>query len=179
MSEETEKRLKLFLSYARADRAWAERLIHALEAAGAGFDIWWDALLEGGENFLPTTEAALNGADVVVVLWSETSVASHWVRDEATTGRDRRRLVPISIDGSLPPLGFRQFQVIDMAGWPGKADALLGRVISAVHGVAGSEAPAAPKRAGRADPARAKPARIDRRLLLAGGGLALAGGGFL
>ncbi|WP_328799187.1 TPR end-of-group domain-containing protein, partial [Sandarakinorhabdus rubra] len=31
----------------------------------------------------------------------------------------------------------------------------------------------------RADPARAKPARIDRRLLLAGGGLALAGGGFL
>jgi len=31
--------------------------------------------------------------------------------DEASVGRDEQRLVPISIDGSEPPLGFRQFQV--------------------------------------------------------------------
>jgi TolB-like protein/Tfp pilus assembly protein PilF len=167
--------LKLFLSYARADRAWAERLIHALNSsAPAAFDVWWDALLEGGENFLPATEAALTGADVVVVLWSATSVASHWVRDEATSGRDRRRLVPISIDGTQPPLGFRQFQVIDMAGWQGKADAPdIRKVISAIHAVAGMQQPAPATTAPRAPPGRT----LDRRLLLAGGSTVLAAAG--
>jgi TolB-like protein len=42
-------------------------------------------------------------------------VQSHWVRDEATRGRDRRILVPLSLDGSEPPLGFGQFQVVDLS----------------------------------------------------------------
>ncbi|MBX4389829.1 toll/interleukin-1 receptor domain-containing protein, partial [Mycobacterium tuberculosis] len=79
----------------------------------AGFIVWWDGLLEGGERFARITEEALERAKAVVVLWSAASTKSHWVHDEATVGRDRQRLVPISIDGSEPPLGFRQFQVID------------------------------------------------------------------
>src|SRR5262249_40441512 len=48
-----------------------------------------------------------------------TSIESHWVADEAAVGRDAGLLVPITPDGSTPPLGFRQFQVIDFAGWKG------------------------------------------------------------
>ncbi len=44
-------------------------------------------------------------------------VASHWVRDEAQRGRERGCLVPLSLDGTMAPLGFRQFQLLDIAGW--------------------------------------------------------------
>ena len=127
----------VFVSYSRGDQKRAMPVIAGLEKAG--FRVWWDGLLEGGDTFLPTTEAALEGADAVVVIWSKTSVASHWVRDEATVGRDRRRLVPLSLDGSEAPLGFRQFQLIDIAKWRGNPAAPeFQRVIRAVAGLAGS-----------------------------------------
>ena len=154
----------VFLSYARADQKRAKPIIAALEAAG--FRVWWDGLLEGGDTFLPTTEAALESADAVVVLWSKTSVDSHWVRDEATRGRDRGCLVPLSLDGSKPPLGFRQFQVIDLAKWRGRAGAPeLDRVVRAIAATAGGSAPVV---------APSAPAlRISRRAAI-GGGVALA-----
>ncbi|MEQ1494539.1 MAG: TIR domain-containing protein [Novosphingobium sp.] len=111
----------VFLSYARADQKRALPVIKAFEQAG--MRVWWDGLLEGGDTFLPTTEAALESADAVVVLWSRTSVESNWVRDEATRGRERGCLVPLSLDGSHAPLGFRQFQAINLSKWRGKADA--------------------------------------------------------
>lgn len=107
----------VFLSYSRGDLAAARPVIDLL--AGTGLDVWWDGRLEGGENFLKTTEAALEGADCVVVLWSATSVDSHWVRDEAQRGRERGCLVPLSLDGTMAPLGFRQFQLLDISGWNG------------------------------------------------------------
>ena len=40
---------------------------------------------------------ALQNADAVVVLWSEASIQSAWVQDEAAEGRDSGRLVPVII----------------------------------------------------------------------------------
>ena len=77
--EESQPPTRIFLSYARQDRARAEQVIDALEAAG--FDVWWDGLLDGGVAFATTTEDELEGADAVVVLWSKTSIVSHWVLD--------------------------------------------------------------------------------------------------
>ncbi len=147
----------LFLSYSREDLKRAQPLIAVLEAAG--YSVWWDGLLEGGVTFSKATEAALESAAAVVVLWSKTSVHSHWVHDEATRGRDRKCLVPISIDGSEPPLGFRQFQVIDFSKWRGKQgsqeiDSLL-RAISGVHGE-------------RASPTKTPKHGVDRRHIILG-----------
>jgi hypothetical protein len=91
----------IFLSYSRGDIDHARPVIALLDANG--FDVWWDGRLEGGENYLQTTEAALERADCVVVLWSATSIQSHWVRDEAQRGRERGCLVPLSIDGAMAP----------------------------------------------------------------------------
>lgn len=107
----------VFLSYARSDIDRARSVIALLESAG--FDVWWDGRLEGGENYLATTETALESADCVVVLWSQTSVASSWVRDEAQRGRERGCLVPLSLDGTIAPLGFRQVQLLDISDWQG------------------------------------------------------------
>ncbi len=139
----------VFVSYSRADQKRATPVIAALEKAGC--QVWWDGLLEGGDTYLPTTEAALEGADAVVVLWSRTSVDSHWVRDEATRGRDRRCLVPLSLDGAEPPLGFRQFQVIDCSKWRGKADAPeMQRALRAVLALGGRQTMPPPSSAPKA-----------------------------
>jgi TolB-like protein/Tfp pilus assembly protein PilF len=125
----------VFVSYSRADQKRAVPIIRLLESQG--FQVWWDGMLQGGERFERATDAALQRAKAVIVLWSQTSIISHWVHDEATQGRDRRCLVPLSIDGSQPPLGFRQFQVIDARPGKVKADsaemANMVRAVAALH----------------------------------------------
>ena len=131
---------RVFLSYDRDDRAHARPIAQALEKAG--HDVWWDQHISGGSQFTREIETALKASDVVVVLWSQRSVESLWVRDEAANGRDRGRLVPVSLDGTEPPLGFRQLQTVDFAGGRiGKhRRAALLTGIEAVMGAATAEA---------------------------------------
>lgn len=162
------RRATLFLSYARADRPLADRLAAALEQAG--FDIWWDALIEGGSAFTKKIGEALARADAVLVLWSRTSIESDWVCDEAATGRDRGRLVPLSIDDAHPPLGFRQYQAIKLDRWHGRVDA---PEIAAIKRGVATVCGAAPRHA-------APPPRVSRRRAIAVaavGGAAVVGGG--
>lgn len=121
----------IFLSYAREDRSCAERLARVLEEHG--HDVWWDRRLDGGEEFGAEIEAALDRSDVVLVAWSKESVKSRWVRDEAAAGGDTGRLVPVTIDGSRPPMGFRQFHTLDLTGW--KAAARDARTAEILHSV--------------------------------------------
>jgi TolB-like protein/tetratricopeptide (TPR) repeat protein len=140
----------VFLSYSRADQKDANLIIKALQQAG--YSVWWDGLLEGGERFANTTESALANAKAVVVLWSKTSIGSHWVHDEATRGRDSKKLVPLSLDGSDPPLGFGQFQCIDVSRSKSKPSSAeitkMLRAVAALHDAevspAISAAPASP-----------------------------------
>jgi TolB-like protein len=166
-SEET-PRATVFLSYSRADRDQAGVLAQALEAAG--LQVWWDTLIEGGAAFAKTIEAALVASDAVVVLWSQHSVASDWVLDEAAHGRDLKKLVPLSIDGTEPPLGFRQYQSIALEQAKGTiAPASMQAVLRAVLPLAGREA--LPR------PLAKLPTPVDasrRGLLVGGGALAVA-----
>jgi tetratricopeptide (TPR) repeat protein len=108
----------LFLSYSREDVGRVEPLAAALE--NHGHTVWWDRHISGGQGFADAIERELESAEVVVACWTESSIHSDWVRDEAAVGRDRGRLVPISLDGCQPPLGFRQYHTIDLSGWNGK-----------------------------------------------------------
>lgn len=110
----------VFLSYAREDMARVRPLAQALEAAG--HSVWWDQQIAGGQQFAQEIEQALDNANAVVVVWTEASCRSPWVRDEAASARDRDRLIPVCLDGCVPPLGFRQFQSIDLRGWTGRAN---------------------------------------------------------
>lgn len=155
----------VFLSYSRDDRPRVLPIIQALEAAG--FSVWWDGLLQPGERFADITAAALYQAKAVVVMWTPTSVNSHWVHDEATRGRDRRCLVPLSVDGATPPLGFGQFQTIDVSH--AKAgDPAMAQVVAAVAALHDHDGHAAPQPAVKM-PAAATP---NRRLVMVGAGAA-------
>ncbi len=170
--QSTAKRATLFLSYAHTDEPSARRLAKALDEAG--YNVWWDALIEGGTAYAKTINHALETADAIIVLWSAQSVESDWVRDEAALGRDRQRLVPLSLDRVKPPLGFRQIQFINFRSWRGRRDApefiALERAIAAAAGHCAPDRPI-PKK------------RISRRAALIGGGVAAAaaiyGGTFL
>ena len=121
----------IFLSYARDDEVFARTLARALESAG--HEVWWDRRIDSGEEFAAEIEAALERADVVLVAWSAHSVKSAWVRDEASAGRDDGRLLPVSIDGWRPPMGFRQYQTLELPGWKGGSrDARTAELLKAV-----------------------------------------------
>jgi len=100
----------VFLSYAREDASRTERLAALLEAAGCS--VWWDRNLTAGDRYSEETEAHLNEAKAVVVLWTRNSVTSNWVRDEAAVGRDAGKLLPLVFDGVEAPIGFRQIQAL-------------------------------------------------------------------
>ena len=155
----------VFLSYSRADQAQARVLAQELEEAG--LQVWWDTLIEGGAAFAKTIDAALAASDAVIVLWSANSIASDWVLDEAARGRDLKKLVPLSIDGTEPPLGFRQYQSIALPPSPDHVDAAaMQAVLRAVLPLAGREA--LPRTTAR--PLAATRINVSRRGLLIGGG---------
>jgi hypothetical protein len=103
----------VFLSYSQRDRRRAGPIIKALETAG--LSVWWDRRILGGTEFSKEIREALDSAATVVVLWSEHSVTSSWVLDEAARGRDKGKLVPATIDGTEPPLGFGQLHTVDLS----------------------------------------------------------------
>jgi adenylate cyclase len=110
---------RIFLSYARDDVEPARQLADCISQAG--HDVWWDRHLHGGSRFATEIDRALKDAEAVVVLWSKTSVESAWVQDEAAEGRDSGRLVPVTLGAVKPPLGFRQYQTIDLGSWNGSS----------------------------------------------------------
>jgi len=127
----------VFLSYDHEDAAFAAPIAAAIEQAG--HSVWWDRHIHGGAEYNSEIEGAVERADAVVVLWSERSVKSAWVRDEAAEGRDSGKLVPVLIDGVKPPMGFRQYQTVDLAAWKGgKQIPKLAELLHAIERVSGS-----------------------------------------
>jgi formylglycine-generating enzyme required for sulfatase activity len=106
----------IFLSYANDDLARIHPLVHFL--AQQGWSVWWDRTIPLGKQYDQVIDEALKAARCVVVVWSQASVASDWVREEAGEGKDKRILVPVMIDADIrPPLGFRLLQTALLLDW--------------------------------------------------------------
>lgn len=147
----------VFISYAREDRARAEQIARGLEAQG--YDVFWDNEIPPGQTWADYTEAKLTQSKVTVVLWTASSVASQWVREEARMGRDKGVLIPVMIDASQPPFGFGEVQAANLANWNGEADnPNWRRFIDAVMRVTQAEPrPVAPPPAPQPQPAPQQP----------------------
>jgi len=105
----------LFISYASEDRSYVVELVKEFESQG--FTVWWDYHIEPGTSFDRRIEEALDDSSCVVVVWSEYSINSDWVRAEAAEGLARNILLPILLDEVKPPLLFRQKQAISLVDW--------------------------------------------------------------
>jgi len=126
----------VFLSYSRDDTERVAPLADALREAGrvAGFAVWWDPMmLPGTTDFDQYLQERLDAAKCVVVVWSSTSVQSHYVKAEAEEGRARGILTPVLIDRVKLPLSFRFVQTADLSEWrPGRPHAEFDRLVTAI-----------------------------------------------
>jgi TPR repeat protein/uncharacterized membrane protein len=98
---------EVFISYSKNDRAIAQALADDLSASG--FDVWWDFQLYAGDDFHDMIRAEIAKAKAVVVIWSQTAVASKWVRGEAAEADDLGTLISTFAPGFDPrrvPLNF-------------------------------------------------------------------------
>lgn len=161
----------VFLSYDREDADKAQAIAGALEKAG--HEVWWDRHIRGGAEYSEEIEQALDDADAVIVLWSTASVKSAWVRDEAAAGRDSGRLVPVLVESIKPPMGFRQYQSVDLADWsPRRRSAQFDDLLKATQELSGAPRHDPVPAAVKAAPA-ARPGPDRKRLLAAIGAAAL------
>lgn len=108
---------EIFLSYARGDESRARLVAEALKRDG--LDVWWDRHIPPSETWADVIESAIDESSVVVVLWTEESVASQWVRKEARRGEGGGKLVPARLDDIEPPFEFDHIQAADLVGWEG------------------------------------------------------------
>jgi TolB-like protein len=167
----------IFLSYSREDRETARRFAEAFEREG--LSVWWDATLNPGEAFDEVTEKALDEAKAVVVLWSKHSVASRWVRAEATQAHESRTLVPVMIESCKRPIMFELTQTSDLSQWKGDPqDKAWQAYLAAVRRFVGKDgpdvAPPVARSAGRAK----LPAKRMGAIAIVVGALLVAGAGY-
>jgi TolB-like protein len=119
----------ILLSYNREDQAVARRFADASQREG--LKIWWNVTLRSGEAYDQVTEQALRDAHAVVVLWSKKSVASRWVRAEATLADRQRTRVPAMIEPCERPIMFELTQTADLCHWNGEPSDAAGRAFLA------------------------------------------------
>src|SRR5262249_37148153 len=95
----------VFVSYAKTDRSLASKLVAMLEAEG--WKVWWDTSLAIGDDFRNEIMTELGRARAVVVMWTDASIKSDWVRSEAGRAQADRKLIPVKLEHltykDLPP----------------------------------------------------------------------------
>jgi uncharacterized membrane protein YhaH (DUF805 family) len=141
----------IFISYAREDSERTAHVARSLEALG--YDVFWDFEIPPGENWSDYTQNKLAQSKIMIVLWSEQSTGSQWVREEARLGRDANKLIPVMLDHVSAPFGFGEVQSADLTSWTGHGDdAVWRRFVAALAARIGAPtgtpapAPASPPR---------------------------------
>jgi hypothetical protein len=107
---------KLFISYSRKDLAAALRLSGRL--ASAGYDVWFDQQLTGGQQWWDAILQAIRQADVFLFCLSTASLDSAACHQEYTYAQDlRRHILPVlvadGVDLRLLPEALQAIQVVD------------------------------------------------------------------
>lgn len=170
----------IFISYCSADHDLAQALARRLEEAG--YDVWWDYRLHGGVSFREAITAELNSSKAALVLWTNDSIASRFVIDEASMAADHNKLIPIrcrGLDANKLPLGFRGLHVIDLDNWANLIASLERLHVYPTRGSASGklEKPDAEgvKRANEVDKAATQGRRKNKRALSVAAGTGAAG----
>ncbi|UAB79075.1 TIR domain-containing protein [Erythrobacter sp. SCSIO 43205] len=104
--------MDIFISYSRRDRERVNFMAKALEAEG--YSVWWDRDLRAGEEFDNVIDKHIKQSKAIVVVWSNTSIKSNWVKEEAEDGVIDNKLVPVLIDDVVIPRGFRRIQAAEL-----------------------------------------------------------------
>lgn len=111
----------VFISYKKEDFREAQRVAEALRSDG--LSVWWDDHLTPRDAWDAELEREIAAAGAVVVLWTELSVKSDWVRTEAHYAAEHGKLVPVLLRNCAVPLAFSLRQTVNLTAWQGDAQA--------------------------------------------------------
>jgi hypothetical protein len=107
----------IFISYSSEERPRVLPLINALEKTG--WSVFWDRTIPAGKTWRQVIGDEIRTCRSVVVVWTERSITSEWVLEEAETGKRRQILIPVLLDEVEPPFGFGTIQAANLAAWDG------------------------------------------------------------
>lgn len=132
----------VFISYSRDNKARVADIAAAVTAAG--YEVWWDAELPPHRSYGDVITEKIGNAKAAIVVWSQASAQSEWVRAEADVARNQKKLVQTAIDDVMPPLPFNQIQVADLRDWNGDpGHSAWRKVLMSLEELCGREAVAA------------------------------------
>lgn len=91
----------VFLSYRRTDQPLAQKLVESLQSQGV--KVWWDQMIEGGEDWREAIVENLTSARALVILFSEECNTSKQLKKELSIadGLDKE-VIPVLIEDTKP-----------------------------------------------------------------------------
>jgi TolB-like protein/Tfp pilus assembly protein PilF len=96
---------EIFISYRRADEAFARLLHRALKAEGV--EAWYDALIGPGQEWRLATAKALEDSKIFVLLFSENAAQSSDIAKElAAATHEKKLVVPVRLQNIEPKGSF-------------------------------------------------------------------------
>lgn len=128
-----------FVSYAHEDKERVDVVVTHLKSRDV--DVWWDDLLEPGDDWGAMLLDKIRYAACFVVLWSEASVRADFVRAEAHAAHEalnKGRIVPVLLDHSAVcniPLPFNALQYVDLSEDGGQRRRQLAKLGKRVGGL--------------------------------------------
>ena len=91
----------IFISYRRSDQPMARALVAELEKRGV--KVWWDQMIEGGEDWRDAIVSGLQSATSLVILFSEECNDSKQLKKELAIADTLNKLViPVLIEDTQP-----------------------------------------------------------------------------
>jgi TolB-like protein len=96
---------EIFISYRRADEAWARSLHSQLRAEGV--EAWYDALVGPGQDWRVATAQALEACRIFVLLFSENAAQSSDIAKElAAATLEKKLIIPVRLQNIAPKGAF-------------------------------------------------------------------------
>ena len=96
---------EIFISYRRADQAWA-RLLHA-QLRAEGIEAWYDAQVGAGQDWRIATAKALEASQIFVLLFSSNAAQSSDIAKElAAATLEKKLIIPVRLENIAPKGAF-------------------------------------------------------------------------
>ena len=110
----------VFISYAHANKAEVAKIVDYLRVQN--INIWWDDDIAPGDSWRDQIRDKLAKCQAVLTLWTEQSVKSVNVIEEAEVGKGGGKLLHARLDGAPLPYGFGEVQYADLTHWDRRSD---------------------------------------------------------
>lgn len=123
----------LFISYGLRETLWVSKLVRTLNAEG--YTVSWEHAAAPGDDVRTNDSIqALNNAQCVLAVWSDTSVDDHWVLSDAERALQQNKLISVVARSAVIPLAFRRNETVFMQNWDARTNGVndYGKLLAAI-----------------------------------------------